>query len=91
MRKTRTLALALVALALALITPPLRGSKVLAQPITQTIILNTGFDQWLAPPALIPVTQKDNEWRVITDSVNGVPNPSLATGRPADVVYNATW
>ena len=89
MRKTLALALALVSL--ALITPPLKGSKVLAQPVTQTIFLNTGFDQWLASPALIPVGQKDNEWRVITDSVNGVPNPSLATGRPADVVSNATW
>lgn len=91
MRKTLTLALALVTLALALIAPAFRGSKVLAQPVTQTIILNTGFDQWLAPPALIPIGQKDNEWRVITDSVNGVPNPLLATGRPADVVSNATW
>lgn len=91
MRKLLTLALALVTLALALATPPLRGTKVIAQTQTQTIILNTGYDQWLASPALIAVGQKDNEWRVVTDSVNGVPNPSIATGKPADVVSDNTW
>jgi hypothetical protein len=58
---------------------------------TRTIVLNSGYDQWLASPALISVFGQDNEWRVISDSVNGAPQPPPATGRPADVVPDSTW
>jgi hypothetical protein len=58
---------------------------------TRTIVLNTGYDQWLASPTLINVFGKDNEWRVISDTVNGAPQPPPATGRPADVVPDSTW
>jgi len=55
---------------------------------TRTINLNTGYDQWLASPALISVGGQDNEWRVIIDTTN---EPPPATGRPADVVSDNTW
>ena len=55
-----------------------------AMAASQTINLNTGYDQWLASP--IGVGQKDNEWRVIGDPTSTLPDPSLATGRAADVV-----
>lgn len=58
---------------------------------TRTIVLNTGYDQWLASPKLINVFEKDNEWRVISDPVNGAPQPPTATGRPSDVVPDSTW
>jgi concanavalin A-like lectin/glucanase superfamily protein/HYR domain-containing protein len=95
MKRLLTLALVLGTLASAFATSALTGTRVMAppppSPQTQTIILNSGYDQWLASPALIAVGQKDNEWRVITDTVNGVPDPLIATGRPADVVSNNIW
>jgi hypothetical protein len=93
MKRLLTLALVLGTLASAFATSARRGTGMPAPPPpqTQTIILNTGYDQWLASPTLIAVGQKDNEWRVITDTVNGVPDPSIATGRPADVVSNNIW
>jgi hypothetical protein len=80
MKKSLTLALAFVTLALI-------GTELEAQ--TRTINLNTGYDQW--SKAKIDVGQQDNEWRVISDTINGAPQPPLATGRPADVVDEKMW
>jgi hypothetical protein len=80
MKKSVTLALALVTLALI-------GTGVMAQ--TRTIVLNTGYDQ--ANSTRIAVGQQDNEWRVISDTINGAPQPPPATGRPADVVLGNSW
>jgi len=57
---------------------------------TRTIVLNSGYDQGLPTPALIDVGKLDNEWRVISDTVNGRPQPP-ATGRPADIVPDSSW
>lgn len=93
MKKLLTLALALVILALGFVTPPFRATKVMAQspPPMQTIVLNTGYDQWLAPPAKIAPGQKDNEWRVMKSPPNDPPAAPPSTGRPADVVDDIVW
>ncbi len=58
---------------------------------TRTINLNTGYDQWLATPSLISVGGQDNEWRVISDTINGAPQPPTANGRAANVVSDLIW
>src|SRR2546430_14125824 len=60
-------------------------------PQNRTIILNTGYDQWITSPALIAVGAQDNEWRVISDTINGAPQPPIANGRPSDVVSDSDW
>lgn len=80
MKKFLTLALALVTLAFI-------GTEAMAQ--SRTINLNTGYDQ--RNNAKIDVGQQDNEWRVISDTINGAPQPPPATGRPADVVLGNSW
>jgi concanavalin A-like lectin/glucanase superfamily protein/putative Ig domain-containing protein/lipid A 3-O-deacylase PagL len=74
-------------LTLVLVTLTLMGTEVMAQ--TRTINLNTGYDQW--SKVKINEGEQDNEWRVISDSVNGAPQPPPATGRPADVVSDVGW
>jgi hypothetical protein len=77
----------LLTLALAFVTLALIGTELVAQ--TRVINLNTGYDQ--STKAKIEVSQQDNEWRVISDTINGAPRPPPATGRPADVVSGDAW
>ncbi|GEM_PF-6905531 len=65
------------------------GSGEVAFAATRTINLNTGYDQWSNQK--IGVSQQDNEWRVTFDPTSTLPPPSLATGRPADVVNDSGW
>ena len=65
----------LLTLALTFVTLALIGTEVMAQ--TRIINLNTGYDQWTK--AKIEVGQQDNEWRVISDTINGAPRPPPAT------------
>jgi len=80
MKKLITLAFGLVILALT-------GTEAMAQ--TRVIDLNTGYDQWRK--VKIKEGEQDNEWRVISDTINGAPQPPPATGRPADVVSGNAW
>jgi hypothetical protein len=77
----------LLTLALALVTLVLIGTEAIAQ--TRIINLNTGYDQW--SKAKINEGEQDHEWRVISDTINGAPQPPPATGRPADVVSGKLW
>jgi len=77
----------LVTLALALVTLVLIGTEAMAQ--TRIINLNTGYDQWSM--VKIKEGEQDNEWRVISDTINGAPQPPPATGRPAEVVSGQAW
>ncbi len=72
----------------------LGSSEVTSAATLRTINLNTGYDQWAASPALIPVGGVDNEWRVVVDPTSLPPEPSgngVSTGRPADVVIDVLW
>lgn len=77
----------LLTLTLVLVTLTLMGTEVMAQ--TRVINLNTGYDQ--RSKAKISEGEQDNEWRVISDTINGAPQPPPATGRPADVVSGNAW
>jgi hypothetical protein len=78
----------LLTLALAFVTLVLIGTGVVTAQ-TQTIILNTGYDQ--SSNTKINVSQQDNEWRVMQSTPNNPPSAPPSTGRPADVVSDTVW